>query len=146
MPRIQAAFVCRSFQRESGGLLTFIGVVQSVRLPTVPANVTEAALGILITNLPNDKTTTLEIALLTENGFIPLDGKLRASITIPPNEDGFAQIAYNIKAFVIPKYGDYRFVFFFDGSNDAIHYAPLVVRPLATPEEDLPAWVKPTRH
>jgi len=145
MPKIQAAFVCKSFTQASGGFLSFDAVVQSVRVPTVPARFDGAALGVFVTELPPDRESSLQVALMSPTGFIELDGQVRTNIPLHPTPYGFAQIAYNIRALVIPTYDAYRFLFSFDGSTEVVHYAPFVVLPLSSSVHDLPSWARPTR-
>jgi hypothetical protein len=146
MPRIQAAFVCESFKKEPSGFLSFHSVVQTITVPAVPASFDEAGLGILVTDLPTNRDSTVDITFLGPNNtFIQLDGGLKASIPLKAGKDGFAQIAYHLRKLVIPAYGAYRFVFSFDGSDEIVHYAPLVVRRSTTPPEHT-SWMKQTRH
>jgi hypothetical protein len=149
MPKIQAAFVCKSFTKEPGGFLSFNSVAQSVRVPKVPGQFDALALGIYITDLPQDRESSLQVALMGTDSFIELvDGQLKGNIPLKPTADGFRQIAYNITGLVIPTYDAYRFVFSFDGSPEIVHYAPFVVLPLLPAEGDVPDWVRPTptRH
>jgi hypothetical protein len=148
MPKIQAAFICKSFKEEAG-FLSFNSIVQSIRVSSLPALFTEAAIGILITDLPTDRKSSIQVSLMATDGFIELDGQLKADIQIKPTSDGFTQIAYNIKNLVIPRYDAYRFVFSFDGSPEIVHYAPFVVLPLSQQLKGVPSWAKPkkpTRH
>jgi hypothetical protein len=132
--------------------MSFMSVAQSVRVPKVPGRFEEFALGILLTEMPRDRDSSLQVSLLkgaNPNSYIELDGQLKLTIPIKASSDGFTQIAYSVKNFVVPAFDVYRFVFYFDGSNEIAHYAPFVVLPLQPTEQDLPPWAQPlklTRH
>jgi hypothetical protein len=146
MPIIQAAFVCESFKQESSGFVSFNSVVQSLRVASLPGHFAELALGILITELPPDRSSSIEVALMGTDSFIELNGQLKVSITLQPSPDGFAQVAYFLRNVVIPTYDAYRFVFSFDGSPEIVHYAPFVVLPQSPVAELTDALRKTTRH
>lgn len=129
MPKVQAAFFCESFTKDAKGYLTFYRVIQTPRLPSVPVHVTPTAFGILLSDLPKDRSTTLELTLWSPTGLIELGGQPNMTITIPPSTTGCAQLAYDIKALVIHVYGEYRLALSFDGSAEASHYAYLMVLP-----------------
>jgi hypothetical protein len=118
-------------------------------VPQVPGRFDDLALGILLTDLPSDRDSSLQVSLLAgENAFLEMDGKLKATIPIAASSGGFARIAYKIRNLVLPKFDAYRFVFYFDGSDEIVHYAPFVVLPLFPKGADLPVWArpKPLRH